>query len=231
MCRLLGITNFEFSKHQQIVLNFCELARSGMVMKGDPPGHADGWGVAFYQNGELEVYKSGGNLLEETDQALELLSKTRECPVVILHLRKSAWKNTTSPRHAHPFRYGNVAFAHNGTVYDYKELIPDITPSVLRKDALDTEVFFHHFMRNPSPELGKAFLHTVSLIKSLCRYSALNCLFSDGLKLFAYRDYSREPAYYSLFKAFSGNSCFISSQTLDKITCWELMKKEEFLVV
>jgi glutamine amidotransferase len=75
MCRLLGITNFEFSKHQQIVLNFCELARSGMVMKGDPPGHADGWGVAFYQNGELEVYKSGGNLLEETDQALELLAK------------------------------------------------------------------------------------------------------------------------------------------------------------
>ncbi len=52
MCRLLGITNFAYSRHHKIVENFCELAHAGVVMAGDPPGHADGWGLAFYQGGD-----------------------------------------------------------------------------------------------------------------------------------------------------------------------------------
>ena len=42
MCRVLGITNFNYSRHQAIVARFCELARTGMVMDEDPPGHEDG---------------------------------------------------------------------------------------------------------------------------------------------------------------------------------------------
>jgi glutamine amidotransferase len=231
MCRLLGITNFEFSRHRQIVENFCELARTGMVMAGDPPGHEDGWGLAFYRGGELIVHKSGGNLLEESDQVLGALSGVGRAPVVILHLRKSAWNDTSSTRHAHPFHYNNVVFAHNGTVYDYKRLLPAINIPGLGEDALDTEVFFYHFMSAKSLELGQAFLDTVSLIKKEYTFSALNCLFSDGAKLFAYRDYSKEPDYYSLYKAYSDNSHIISSQPLADNIRWEMMGKEEFLEI
>ena len=231
MCRLLGITNFEFPRHEKIVKNFCELARTGNVMAGDPPGHQDGWGLAFYQNGELIVHKSGVNLLEETEKVIGILSGIGRSPVVILHLRKSAWNDTTSTRHAHPFHYNNVVFAHNGVVYGYKELIPAITIPGLREDALDTEVFFYHFMSAESLELGQAFLRTVSIIKREYKFSSLNCLFSDGARLFAYRDYSKEPDYYSLYKAYSGDSRIISSQPLDQNIQWEMMEKEEFLVV
>ena len=231
MCRLLGITNFEYSRHQQIVENFCELARTGVVMAGDAPGHADGWGLAFYQGGELTVEKSGGNLLEETDKVLGILSGIGRAPVVILHLRKSAWNDTTSTRHAHPFHRDKVAFAHNGTVYDYKRLLSAINLPGLGVDALDTEVFFYHFMSGKSLELSPAFLDTVSIIKHAYNFSALNCLFSDGEKLFAYRDYSKEPDYYSLYKAYSENSCIISSQPLDDNIQWEMMAKEEFVVI
>ena len=231
MCRLLGITNFEFSRHRQIVENFCELARTGMVMAGDPPGHEDGWGLAFYRGGELVVHKSGGNLLEESDRVLGALSGVGRAPVVILHLRKSAWNDTSTTRHAHPFHYNNVVFAHNGTVYDYKRLLPAINIPGLGADALDTEVFFYHFMSAKSLELGRAFLDTVSLIKKEYTFSALNCLFSDGAKLFAYRDYSKEPDYYSLYKAYSDSSCIISSQPLAENIQWEMMEKEEFLEI
>jgi predicted glutamine amidotransferase len=229
MCRLLGITNFEYSRHDEIVKNFCELARTGTVMPGDPPGHEDGWGLAFYQGGELIVHKSGGNLLHEADKVIDILSGVGEAPVVILHLRKSAWNDSTCTRHAHPFHYKNVVFAHNGTVYDYKRLLPAINLPGLGEDALDTEVLFYHFMSADAPDLGQGFLDTVALIKKEYTFSALNCLFSDGTKLFAYRDYSKEPEYYSLYKSCSESSFIVSSQPLDENLQWELMGKEEFL--
>jgi predicted glutamine amidotransferase len=231
MCRLLGVTNFEFPRHEKIVRNFCELTRTGNVMAGDSPGHRDGWGLAFYGNGELTVHKSGSDLLEEKEKVIGILRGIGRAPVVILHLRKSAWNDTTSTRHAHPFHYDKVAFAHNGVVYGYKGLIPDIKIPELREDALDTEVFFCHFMSAGSLGLSRAFLRTVSIIKREYEFSSLNCLFSDGAKLYAYRDYSKEPDYYSLYKAYSEDSRIISSQPLDQNMQWEMMAKEEFLAV
>ena len=231
MCRVLGITNFNYSKHQEIITSFCELARSGVVMAEDPPGHADGWGLAYYQSGELVVHKSGVNLLEETDRVFGLLSAVQSSPVMILHLRKSAWTNTSSTRHAHPFYLDNNVFFHNGVVYDYQSLIPDICVPGLGEDPRDTEVFFYRIMSSKAQDLGRAFLETVEIIKQKHKFSALNCLFSDGDKLFAYRDYSKEPDYYSLYKARSKNSWFISSEPLDKNLQWEMMAKEEFLTI
>lgn len=227
---MLGITHFDYSRHHEIVDRFCDLARCGTVMTGDPPGHADGWGLAFYKNGESIILKSGGNLLDETHLVTDALSKLGRSPVMILHLRKSAWKDSTNTRHAHPFRHNNTVFVHNGVVYDYQRLLPDIHTPGLGADALDTEVFFHHFLSGKSGDLGRDFLDTATHIRRHHRFSALNCLFSDGARLYAYRDYAKEPDYYSLYKALSDESCLVSSEPLDEALRWEMMAKEEFLV-
>ncbi len=231
MCRVLGITTFDYAKHRDIVARFYELARTGVVMAEDPPGHEDGWGLAFYQQGALVVHKSGKSLLQETDKVIHILGAAKTSPVMILHLRKSAWASTSSTRHAHPFHRGNTVFFHNGVVYDYQRLIPATGLPGLAADARDTEVFFHHFMRGEPRDLQRAFLDTVAVIRQQHNYSALNCLFSDGLKLYAYRDYAREPAYYSLYKTASGKSRLISSEPLDESLCWEMMAQEEFLAI
>lgn len=214
-----------------MVEQFFELAHRGAVMAGDPPGHMDGWGLAFYRSGELIVHKSGVNILEETDKVIGLLGAVKTSPAMILHLRKSAWKNTSSTRHAHPFHYNNTVFFHNGVVYDYQKLIAAISLPGLATDALDTEVFFFHVMSGKAQDLGRAFLDTATIIKRQHKFSALNCLFSDGVNLFAYRDYAKEPDYYSLFKAYSGNSWFISSEPLGENLRWDMMAKEEFLTI
>lgn len=231
MCRILGITNFDYSRHRPIVERFCQLARCGLVMAGDPPGHEDGWGLAFYQAGELVVQKSGVNLLDQTDQVFGLLSAAQSSPVMILHLRKSAWANTSSTRHAHPFHHHNTVFFHNGVVYDYQGLLPAITLPGLEADARDTEVLFFHVLSGAAKGLGQAFLDSAAIVQRNHKYSALNCLFSDGVKLFAYRDYAKEPDYYSLYKAFSENSWLISSEPLDETIGWVMMAKEEFLAI
>jgi len=231
MCRVLGITNFDYTRHRDTVARFCELARTGVVMAEDPPGHEDGWGLAFYEEGRLVVHKSGVSLLEETDRVFGVLSTAKTSPVMILHLRKSAWENTSSTRHAHPFNHENTVFFHNGVVYDYQGLIADIDLPGLEADARDTEVFFYHFMSGKFGDLGQAFLDSVALIKRKHKYSALNCLFSDGVKFYAYRDYAREPDYYSLFKTFSENSWYISSEPLGDHIPWQMMAQEEFLTL
>ena len=231
MCRVLGITNFDYAKHQDIVERFYELARSGVVMAEDPPGHVDGWGLAFYREGELVVHKSGVNLLEETDKVTGILSAAKSSPLMILHLRKSAWVDTSNTRHAHPFHLNNTVFFHNGVVYDYQGLLPAINIPGLGADARDTEVFFYHVMSGNSHDLSRDFLDSATLIKQKHKFSALNCLFSDGVKLFAYRDYAKEADYYSLYKACSESSWFISSEPLDEKIRWDMMAQEEFLTI
>jgi predicted glutamine amidotransferase len=200
-------------------------------MAGDPPGHEDGWGLAFYQEGRLVVHKSGSSLLEEGEKVLRILSTAQTSPLMILHLRKSAWGDRLSTRHAHPFHHHNSVFFHNSVVYDYQKLLPAITLPGLAADALDTEVFFYRVMSGAAPDLGRNFLDTTAHIKQNHRFSALNCLFSDGVKLYAYRDFAKEPDYYSLYKACSANSCFVSSEPLDGQIRWEMMAKEEFLSI
>jgi glutamine amidotransferase len=231
MCRVIGITHFDYAKHEQIVSRFAQLAHTGMVMTGDPPGHEDGWGLACYRDGQLVLRKSGRCLLDEIDQVHSLLRETKTSPVMILHLRKSAWANTSNTRHAHPFHLGNTVFFHNGVVYDYQGLLPAITRPGLAADARDTEVFFYHVMSGETDDLGRDFLASAATIRRNHRFSALNCLFSDGKRFFAYRDFAKEPDYYSLFKAWSGDSCLVSSEVLDESLRWEMMAKEEFLAV
>jgi predicted glutamine amidotransferase len=92
-------------------------------------------------------------------------------------------------------------------------------------------MFFHHVLSRQAGDLGRAFLDLAALIRRNHRFSALNCLFSDGVRLYANRDYAREPDYYSLFKACSGNSWFISSEPLDEGMRWAMMAQGEFLEI
>lgn len=233
MCRVLGITNFDFAKHHEIVTRFSALVKTGMVMDEDPPGHEDGWGLAFYQAGQLVVHKSGASLLDEFDHVSAILEELQQSPLMIIHLRKSAWQNTSNTRHAHPFYQGNKVFFHNGVVYDYEQLLPVITVPGLAKDSRDTEVFFYHILScaEQTGDLGQGLLDAAARIRPKLRYSALNGLLSDGRKLFVYRDYAREADYYSLYKARSQNSWMISSEPLDDSLQWVMMAQEEFLAI
>jgi glutamine amidotransferase len=59
---MLGLKNFEYGRHKEILENFLTLADAGKVPPGDAPGHRDGWGIGYYQNGQATVHKSGGSI-------------------------------------------------------------------------------------------------------------------------------------------------------------------------
>ena len=214
MCRLLGIKNFNYLKNSDLLEAFWELAVEGNVPPGNSKGHYDGWGIGWYENGSARVLKSGGSAAQEKTSILSKLREIGESKVLVCHLRKSAWHDTSTTRHAHPFEFKNMIFAHNGTISknDFSEMLKHIKSEYLpESDPYDTEVFFRYIAQYGSMGLKAAFNRALGEIKKM-EYSALNSLLTDGETLLAFRDYTRNGDYYSLFRAEDSGSPVICSE-------------------
>lgn len=231
MCRLFGITNFESTLHADLLRQFFALAASGAVPPGNEPGHLDGWGIGWYAGGKARVEKSGASALAELDRISAAVAAIGTSPVLIAHLRKSAWPDTATGRHAHPFAFGENLFAHNGTVTDYQPLWVLIDPArAPADDALDTEVLFRAVISAPGRTMQDRFAAAMDKVRKL-PYSALNILMSDGKSLLANRDCAKWPDYYSLYAARKGAARLVCSQPLPAIDPWRPLTNGELLVL
>ncbi|HCJ66093.1 MAG TPA: class II glutamine amidotransferase [Elusimicrobia bacterium] len=219
MCRMLGIKNFDYQKHKKVIEEFFKLAQSGKTLPGNSPGHLDGWGIGYYQNGQAIVFKSGNSVVEEKDKFFKKIREIAKSKILILHFRKSAWKNTSNTKNAHPFKYKNYLFAHNGTIYDYKHL--------LKMNALDSETFFRFILGSPGNSPTEKIKKAVENIKNKHKFSSLTFLFSEGINLYAYRDYQKSPDYYTLYQ----DNSLISSQPLPFKNRWKILKSKKLVIL
>ena len=210
---MLGITNFNWKEHKEIIENFFALARVGKTLRGDPRGHLDGWGIGYYKNGAARLIKSAGSCLEEKTVFFNAVKNAGTSSVLIVHLRKSAWPQTTAKRNAHPFLIDNNLFAHNGTVRDYQRLLAHIPPRRRpRASALDSEVLFSYIMNSKKSDITDKLAASLEYVRDNCAYSALNTLLTDGKTLMAFRDYTIHAGYYSLFHAARGGAGIVCSE-------------------
>jgi predicted glutamine amidotransferase len=112
------------------------------------------------------VHKSGGSILQGQKEFFDTLEKISSSRVLIVHIRKSAWPETSTADHAHPFSYRNILLAHNGTIRDYRKLIPEMNEADQpQPEALDTEVYLHYVANFAPLGLRKAFQKAVQHIK------------------------------------------------------------------
>jgi glutamine amidotransferase len=92
-------------------------------------------------------------------------------------------------------------------------------------EALDSEVYFRYMMKFASLGAVKALRKAVQHIKKYNSYTSLTCLFSDGNRLYGYREYRENPEYYSLYYATFEDSVVISSQPLSPRLRWKMLRK------
>jgi glutamine amidotransferase len=224
---MMATTCFDLAKHKAIVDNFFGLALKGKVPPKNAPGHLDGWGIGWHQNSKARILKSGNSIIREKARFYSALRRIGKARILMLHLRKAAWDKTARQKHAHPFLFKGRLFSHNGTIFDYEKLLPK-TPKQNRPGpgALDTEVYFRYLLKG----FPEKFKKSIKFIKEHNAYSSLSFLMSDGRKLYAFRQYSKWPAYYTLFKARAGSSTVIASEPLDKTFAWKLMKPGKLAV-
>ncbi len=225
MCRMLGLKNFVFRRHREILENFFELAEAGKTLPGDTPGHLDGWGIGFYKNGKAVVHKSGGSIVGEKREFFETCERVKASRILLVHLRKSSWSGTSKLAHAHPFASGNILFAHNGTIRDFKALRKEITLDPPHPDALDSEVYFRYVMNFAPLGLAKAFRRAACHIRTSHTYSSLTCLFADGDLLYGFREYTKDPWYYALYCAPADEAMIVASQPVSPRLRWKMLPK------
>jgi glutamine amidotransferase len=160
------------------------------------PGVTPGWGVGFYQGGEILLKRRPIDDRPEI-QMLDLIKDLR-ADILLAHVR-AATVGTLRAENTHPFRYRQWLFAHTGTVEAFPALrarLSESLPQFLQRDVrgdTDSELLFHLFLSflHDAGQLDRpvvdaassrnALRATVSLVDRLCAeegvgLSAMNIL-------------------------------------------------------
>lgn len=231
---MIAIKNYCRRQHGELLENFSHLAEKGKVPEGSAPGHNDGWGIGYYRAGRAVLHKSASSILQDKDVFRRLIKHADGSPTLLVHLRKSAWPHTSTSANAHPFLHDNIMFAHNGTIKNYKALLPflkiDKKHSEIKR-ALDTEIFFYFILSHIGMGIEAAFKRSVKRILRENYFSSLNCVLASEKGMFAYRHYSLNPSYYSLYHAVSAKSDIICSEAIGKSLSWKMLRRGSFLAL
>lgn len=121
----------------------------GVLRAHSGPGQPVGWGVGFYQHGEVLLRRRP---LDERDTIdLAEFTENVRSDTLIGDVRRATTGTPTS-ENTHPFRYHHWLFAHSGTISGFdalRERLLDSQPDFLRRNVrgdTDTECLFYLFL-------------------------------------------------------------------------------------
>jgi predicted glutamine amidotransferase len=179
MCRVLGSVAAE-----PVTLRH-ELLEAANPLIRQSEHHDSGWGIAAYPHAEGEnpicarfpqAAYADGDLAHAAGRRGRLFN---------IHVRRATIGGLT-PENTHPFCLGPYSFSHNGTILHFKRLLePGVRPP---KGATDSEHLFAllmHHIDSEDPIAGLRYAVRAAIERS--PFSGLNFLFTDGMRLYAYR--------------------------------------------
>jgi len=181
------------------------------------PGVTPGWGVGFYQGGEILLKRRP--IDDRTEIRLVDMTKDIRADSLVAHVRLAT---VGAPRteNTHPFRYRQWLFAHTGTLSAFSTLrgrLAESLPQFLLRDVrgeTDSELLFHLFLSflhdvgqldrpTVDPQIAcSALRSTITLVDRLCAEegsgpSAMNMLLLNGEYLLA--AHGGQPMGYHVF--------------------------------
>jgi predicted glutamine amidotransferase len=176
MCRLFGAV-------ATAPVNIaCELLESDNPLVRQSERHDSGWGIAHYVDGrpQLERFPHAAHADANFPEAAHAVSR-----IFMVHVRRATFGGL-KPENTHPFCEGPYTYCHNGTILDPGALRPMLDKPPV--GDTDSEHFFRLLMTllDPDDVVG-SLRRTVETVIERCSFSALNCLFSDGRRLYGYR--------------------------------------------
>lgn len=147
--------------------------------------HDSGWGIAAYGDVGLpapvterfpEAAFSDSRFVSATDLRGRIFN---------VHVRR-ATLGGLSTQNTHPFEFGPYSFAHNGTIKGYRRLLrPGFGEP---QGETDSECFFLRLVGDFNPATPiRSLRSTIAAIVAGHTFSGLNFVFSDGIRLYAYK--------------------------------------------
>lgn len=151
--------------------------------------HCDGWGVATHDA------PSGWSIEKHTARAAacprfaEVAGRARTRHA-IAHIRKATIGGVLRVN-THPFVRGRYVLAHNGTIKHVAAFGPRTSAARLAEieGSTDSERFFAFLLTrvDDAGEVERGVTDAVRELRAITELGSVNFLFSDGARLFAYR--------------------------------------------
>jgi predicted glutamine amidotransferase len=235
MCRLFGA-----AASAPIDVSF-ELLESQNSILRQSERHDSGWGSAYYANPMPDIHRFA--LAAHADEAFDEATSGR-ARLIMVHVRR-ATIGDLKLENTHPFSAGPYTYCHNGTILKAAKLVPLADREPL--GDTDSERFFNLLMTGfDGEDVVGSLRRTVERVCERCRFSALNFLFCDGKRLYAYRfgiyrlfwrmrsvdlEADTETHYHvHLQRPHSEHVVLVSSEMLDDRPDWQEMGQDELLV-
>ncbi len=178
MCRLFGA-----AATAPVDISF-ELLEAPNPLIDQSASHDSGWGIAYYPDGSAKPRVERFPRAAHADPGFPVAARA-VAPLTMVHVRR-ATMGGLKPENTHPFVRDRYSYCHNGTI-----LHPDRLRSLADRDPLgetDSEQFFNMLMAGLDPaDVERSLRRAVEAVCERCPFSALNFLFCDGRRLYAYR--------------------------------------------
>src|SRR5271170_5762497 len=152
MARLFGI----IGNRPDLTLRV--LALEAEALRAKSTGSPFGWGLGFYQGGEVLMRRRPIDERPELD--LTQLASDVRADVLIGHVRQ-ATVGILRTENTHPFRYRQWLYAQTGTISEFQQIrhelvtkVPEFLRGGMRGDT-DAEMLFHIFL---------SFLHDAGIL-------------------------------------------------------------------
>ena len=176
MCRL-----FAAAASAPVDVSF-ELLRSDNSILRQSEEHDSGWGSAYYAGRAPDVrrFADAAHANDTFDEVT-----TGHARLIMVHVRR-ATIGGLKLENTHPFSRGPYTYCHNGTILKAAKLEPlaDTPPA----GDTDSERFFNMLMTGfDDDDVIGSLRRAVETVCDTCRFSALNFLFCDGRRMYAYR--------------------------------------------
>ena len=177
MCRLLGWVSdtpraLADLLTERELADFTELSRQ----------HADGWGIAWYDEaGDIQTLRSEGAAHE--DDAYAEAVKNIATTGAVLHLRWATPGIPVRPGNTHPFVHEGHAFAHNGSIWDRDDMLSLVDPLPQLQGDTDSELYLLALLQRVREHGFDAGLReTITALTTDLTPSCLNALLlGDGV--------------------------------------------------
>lgn len=243
MCRLSAYLGPETPLQNIVVLpKHSLLEQSQAATEAKLAVNGDGFGVAWYKDGELPgQYRDV--LPAWSDGNLTSLCRMISSSLFLAHVRAST-SGETARVNCHPFTYGRWSFMHNGNVPNingFRRKAEGLLSDDLyfaKKGTTDSELIFLLLLANGlDTDPLQAVQRTLEVCKSgLAANNGPNrfvCAFSDGENIYAFRHSSdrKSPTLY-VCESLDNQGTVISSEPLDDDGYeWKTIPEDSFVTL
>jgi len=180
MCRMFGMVATDAVSPRELLH---DAPRSLRALSLE---HADGWGIALSRE-DWQIHKSTASAARCASFSAIADTAAR---VVVAHVRKKT-VGDLAIANTHPFRRGNLVFAHNGTVASLATLTSQIAPGHLAaiEGDTDSERLFAFVLTHidAAGDVERGVVRAIRSLHALGDIGSANFLLASDTRVYAYR--------------------------------------------